>query len=135
MFPLLLLSFLPPYLYSLPQACSRSQKMISGGRISRPIIQLPLCELETFWLPQTPNSNSSNHGGHWDPSFPLPRTAAWASQVVPVVKNQHANAEDKRDVGSIPGSGGSPGGGHGNPTPVFSPGESHGQRSLAGYSP
>ena len=29
----------------------------------------------------------------------------------------------------------SPGGGHGNPTPVFFPGESHGQRSLAGYSP
>ena len=25
-----------------------------------------------------------------------------------------------------------PGGGHGNPTPVFLPGESHGQRSLAG---
>ena len=94
MFPRLLLSFLPPNLCSLPQACSRSQK-ISGGWISRPI-QLPLCELETFWLPQAPNSNSSNHGGHWDPSFPLPRTAAWASQVVPVVKNQHANAEDMR---------------------------------------
>ena len=28
---------------------------------------------------------------------------------------------------------GSPGGGHGNPL-VFLPGESHGQRSLAGYS-
>ena len=27
-----------------------------------------------------------------------------------------------------------PGGGHGNPTPVFLPGESHGQRSLAGQS-
>ena len=34
----------------------------------------------------------------------------------------------------IPGSGRSPGGGHGNP-PVFLPGESHGQRNLAGYSP
>ena len=29
----------------------------------------------------------------------------------------------------------SPGGGNGNPTPVFLPGESPGQRSLAGYSP
>ena len=32
------------------------------------------------------------------------------------------------------GMGGSPGGGPGN-TPIFSPGESHGQRSLVGYSP
>ena len=39
-----------------------------------------------------------------------------------------------RDVGSIPGSGSPPGGGTGNP-PVFLPGESHGPRSLAGYSP
>ena len=36
----------------------------------------------------------------------------WASQVVLVVKNLPANA---RDPGSIPGSGRSPGGGHGNP--------------------
>ena len=32
-----------------------------------------------------------------------------------VVKNLPANAEDSRDVGLIPGSGRSPGGGHGNP--------------------
>ena len=32
-----------------------------------------------------------------------------------MVKNQLANAEDIRDMGSIPGSGRSPGGGHGNP--------------------
>ena len=38
----------------------------------------------------------------------------WALQVVPVVKNLPANAGDIRDVGSIPGSGRSPGGGHGN---------------------
>ena len=31
-----------------------------------------------------------------------------------MVKNLPANAEDLRDVGSIPGSGRSPGGGHGN---------------------
>ena len=36
----------------------------------------------------------------------------WASQVVLVVKNPSANT---RDLGLIPGSGGSPGGGHGNP--------------------
>ena len=49
-----------------------------------------------------------------------------------VVKNLPANAGDARDVGSIPGSGRSPGGGHEQPTLVFLPGESHGQRSLAG---
>ena len=38
-----------------------------------------------------------------------------ASQVALVVKNSPANAEDIKDSGSIPGSGRSPGGGHGNP--------------------
>ena len=33
----------------------------------------------------------------------------------------------------IPGMGRSPGGGQ--PTPVFLPGKSHGQRSLSGYGP
>ena len=32
-----------------------------------------------------------------------------------MVKNLPANAGDVRDTGSIPGSGRSPGGGHGNP--------------------
>ena len=39
----------------------------------------------------------------------------YASQVALVVKNLPASAGDIRDVGSIPGSGSSPGGGHGNP--------------------
>ena len=39
------------------------------------------------------------------------------------------------DPGSIPGSGRSPGEGNGNPTPIFSPGTSRGQRSLVDYSP
>ena len=34
-----------------------------------------------------------------------------------------------------PGSGRSPGGGYWQPTPVFLPGEPHGQRGLAGHSP
>ena len=38
------------------------------------------------------------------------------------------------DLDSIPGSGRSPGEGNGN-TPVFLPGEFHGQRSLVDYSP
>ena len=36
--------------------------------------------------------------------------------------------------GLIPGSGKSPGEGNDNPTPVFLPGVSHGQRNLVGYS-
>ena len=56
----------------------------------------------------------------------LPR----ASLVALVVKNGDAG-----DVGSIAGLGRSPGVGSGNPTPVFLPGESQGQRSLVGYSP
>ena len=39
------------------------------------------------------------------------------------------------DLCSSPSSGRSPGGGNGKPTPVLLPGEAHGQRSLAGYSP
>ena len=39
------------------------------------------------------------------------------------------------DPGSIPRLGGSNWKGHGNPLQVFLPGESHGQKSLAGYSP
>ena len=38
-------------------------------------------------------------------------------------------------MGLIPGSGRSPGEGQWQPTPVFLPGESHGQKSLMGYSP
>ena len=38
-----------------------------------------------------------------------------ASQVMPVVKNSPANAGDRRDMGSMPGLGRVPGGGHGNP--------------------
>ena len=36
-----------------------------------------------------------------------------------MVKNLAANAGDIRDVASIPGSGTSPGGGHGNPLQYF----------------
>ena len=46
-------------------------------------------------------------------------------------KESACNAED---LGSIPGSGRSPGEGNCNPPPVFLPGESQEQRSLVGYS-
>ena len=71
---------------------------------------------------------------HWPP--------AWA-QLGPcrgfpggsVVKNPPANAGDIRDTGLIPGSGRSPGGGHGNPLQNSCLENPHGQRNLAGYSP
>ena len=52
-----------------------------------------------------------------------------------VVKNLPASAGDARDVGSIPGSRGSPEGEHGNPLQYSCLENPHGQRSLAGYSP
>ena len=49
-----------------------------------------------------------------------------------VVKNPPASAGD---AGLIPGSGRSPGEGKWQPTPVFLPWKSRGQKSLAGHSP
>jgi len=59
----------------------------------------------------------------------------WASQVVLVVKNPRVSAADRKDSGSIPGSGRSPGGGHSNPPQYSCLENPHGQRSLAGCSP
>ena len=50
-----------------------------------------------------------------------------------MVRNPAASAGDAGDMGSIPGLGRSPG--IRNGLPVFLPRKSHGQRSLAGYSP
>ena len=44
-----------------------------------------------------------------------------------MVKNLPVNAGDTRDAGSIPGMG------KWQPSPVFMPKKSHGERSLAGY--
>ena len=52
-----------------------------------------------------------------------------------MVKSPPANAGDVRDAGSIPGSGRSPGEGHGNPLQYSCLENLHGQRSLAGYIP
>ena len=52
-----------------------------------------------------------------------------------VVKNAPAKAGGIRDAGLIPGLGRSPGGGHGQHTPVSLPGESHGQSRLVGNGP
>ena len=57
----------------------------------------------------------------------------WAWQVALVVKNLSAKAGHcQTDTGSIPGSGRSPGGGHGNPLQYPCLENPHGQRSLGG---
>ena len=67
--------------------------------------------------------------------YDLPNRVVGASQVALVVKNPPANAGDIRDVGLIPGSGRSPGGGHGYPLQYSCLENPHGQRSLVGYTP
>ena len=55
-----------------------------------------------------------------------------APQVALVKRATSTNAGDIRDRGSVPGSGRFHAEGNGNP---LMPGEFHGQRNLAGYSP
>ena len=52
-----------------------------------------------------------------------------------VIKKPPANAEDVRDLVLIPGSGRSPGEGHGNLLQYSCLENPHGHRSLVGYSP
>ena len=52
-----------------------------------------------------------------------------------MVKNSPANAEDIKDSGSIPGSGRSPGGGHGNPLQYSGMENPTDRGVLVGYSP
>ena len=59
----------------------------------------------------------------------------WASQLVLVVKNLPANAGDARDCEFDPWVRKISWKRKWQPTPVFLPGKSHGQRSLAGYRP
>ena len=58
----------------------------------------------------------------------------WASQVL-AVKNLPAEAGVAREVGSIPGSGRSPGDGNGHPFPYSCLGNPMHRRSLVGHSP
>ena len=60
---------------------------------------------------------------------------SWASQLALVIKNMPANARTSKRHGFNPQVGKIPWRRAQQPTPVFLPGESHGQRGLAGYSP
>ena len=59
----------------------------------------------------------------------------YGASPVALGKEFTCNAGSAGNVGSIPASGRSPEGGHGNPLQLFLSGKSHGQRSLVGYSP
>ena len=74
-----------------------------------------------LWVPQ----------GLTDSFLALPQYT-WGFPGGSVVKNPPASAEDSS---STPGSGKIPWRRKWQPTPVFLPGKSHGQRSLVGYSP
>ena len=82
----------------------------SPGDLPDPEIKPGSPTLRADTLPSEPPGKSSfkNHLFYgW--------VVCWASQVALVVKNLPANAGDIRDVGSISGSGRSPGEGNGNP--------------------
>ena len=53
-------------------------------------------------------------------------------QGFPAVSDGKESACNAGEQGSIPGLGRSPGGGHGNPTPVFLPGESSWTKESGG---
>ena len=70
-----------------------------------------------------------------------PKAGAWGlvpdlpSQVALVIKNPLTNAGDIRDMGLIPGLEKIPWRRAWQPTPVFLPGEYHGQKGMPGCSP
>ena len=76
--------------------------MLWGNRI---ICYCSILFIYLFWL---------RWCSSWD-LHSLTRELVKASQVAPAVKNPPANTEDIREAGSVPESGRSPGGGHGNP--------------------
>ena len=96
----------------------------SGGRRIRLLLE-GTCHVEFC---------SVNGKSRYLSNFGLVVSSSGAFQVVLVVKNPPANAADKRGW-LDPWAGKIPWRRAWQPTPVFLPGESHGQRSLAGYSP
>ena len=100
---------------------------------------LPICLLPVGQLWQ------SSHRRRMRDSHLLPTSSAGfllqqytvlgASQVIARGKEPACPCRRHRRHGFSPGSGRSPEGGHGSPLQYSLPGESHGQRSLVGYSP
>ena len=68
----------------------------------------------------------------WLPGYHL--RLLWASPMAQPIKNPPA-MQETQELGLISGSGRPPRRRKWQPTPIFLPGKSHGQRNLAGYSP
>ena len=102
--------------------------------VSSPHQQEPVCsrQISLFALRVTADSAGVASGTLISTTTPSTLENLFFS-VVLVVKNPPANAGDVRDAGLIPGK--TPWRKQWQPTPVFLPGESLGQRSLAGHSP
>ena len=97
---------------------SYSEQMpIPGRKHCRKQIRLDGCKGRTGL--QTGLTKNCKEAGHRELSLSLVKGCCCclkrASRVALVVKNPPANAGELRDTSSIPGSGRSPGGGHGNP--------------------
>ena len=90
-----------------PRGCAPGKSVLRAGSVSTARRRKPArCG-------HTCSENSVRERAFSGPTFtPL---CCFRTQVAPVVKSPPANAGPVRDKGSIPGSGRSPGGGHGNP--------------------
>ena len=106
---------------ALNSECLLSQPLDHQGISSYPFLLSSFKPSRRQWNTVSTSKTSSYH-------------LLGASQVTLQLKNPPANAGDLRDLGSIPGLGKSPSEGNGNPLQYFLPGQSHGQRNLAGYS-
>ena len=72
----------------------------------------------------------------WEINSLIKKCILWISKALPgEVSEGKESACNAKDLGSIPGYGRSIGGRHGNPLQYSCLENSHGQRSLAGYSP
>ena len=65
----------------------------------------------------------------------LRETVIMKKTIIAPIYGLHCAKSCVRDLGSIPGLGRYPGEGNGNPTQVFLPRKSQGQKKLAGYRP
>ena len=97
---------------------AESLRLAWSGSAASPI---PDCRL--LMSPQIPQGRKES------------KSAQWTLLGVPGGSEVKASAWNVGDLGSNPGSGRSPGEGKWQPIPVLLPGESHGGRSLVGYSP
>ena len=109
------------------------QATVGPEAIVAQVSQLPFLSSSSFFQEDPPVGVLLLHIHFPPPPFQSLITVPSAQfPEISVGKESTCNAGDPS---SIPGLGRSPGEGKWQPTPVFLPGESRGQRSLVGYSP